>query len=63
MLALLVESGASFVPTSVCKLAYNALTRYPIDERYYFKVLSETLLIEQDFPHSFINLKVQLKNY
>ena len=47
----------------LAKLAYNALTRYPIDERYYFKVLSETLLIEQDFPYSFINLKVQLKNY
>lgn len=45
------------------RLAYNALNIYPLDERYYFKVLSETLLSEQDFPYSFINLKVQLKNY
>lgn len=45
------------------KLAYEALNIYPLDERYYFKALSETLLSEQDFPYSFINLKVQLKNY
>lgn len=45
------------------RLAYNALSCYPHSERYYFDVLSETLLSEQEIPYSFINLKVQLKNY
>lgn len=47
----------------LAKLAYEALNVYPLDKRYYFSVLSETLLSELDFPYSFINLKVQLKNY
>lgn len=47
----------------LARLAYNALACYPSNERYYFDVLSETLLSEQDIPYSFINLKVQLKNY
>ena len=45
------------------KLAYKALSVFPVYDRYFFTVLSETVLSEQDFSYSFINFKVQLKNY
>ena len=45
------------------ELAYKALSVYPHDKRYYFDILSESLLSEQEIAYSFINLKVQLKNY
>lgn len=44
-------------------LAYEALSKYPPNERYYFDVQSETLLSESEFFHSFVNIKVQLKKY
>lgn len=45
------------------KLAYKALSGFPVYDRYFFTALSETVLSEQDFSYSFINFKVQLKNY
>lgn len=44
-------------------LAYDALSIYPSNERYYFDVQSETLFSESEFSYSFVNIKVQLKNY
>lgn len=44
-------------------LAYEALSKYPPNERYYFDVQSETLLSESEFFYSFVNIKVQLKKY
>lgn len=44
-------------------LAYKVLSKYPSNERYYFDVKSETLLSESEFSYSFVNIKVELKNY
>lgn len=44
-------------------LAYEALSLFPTHERYYLDVQSETLLSEEELSYSFVNLKVQLKNY
>lgn len=44
-------------------LAYEALSKSPLDERYTFEVQSETVISERELPYSFLNVKVQLKNY
>lgn len=49
--------------SELASIAYKTLAVYPKDERYYFDVLSDTLLSEEDISYSFINLKVQIKNY
>lgn len=45
------------------KIAYDALRCYPINERYFFDILDESLISEGDIPYTFSNIKVQLKNY
>lgn len=45
------------------KIAYDALRCYPINERYFFDILDESLISEGDIPYTFSNIKLQLKNY
>ena len=44
-------------------LAYKVLSMYPSNGRYYFDVQSETLFSESELSYSFVNIKVELKNY
>lgn len=45
------------------KIAYASLRCYPLDERYFFDILDESLISEAEIPYTFSNIKVQLKNY
>ena len=45
------------------RIAYDALRCYPINERYFFDILDESLISEGDIPYTFSNIKLQLKNY
>lgn len=45
------------------KIAYDSLRCYPINERYFFDILDESLISEGDIPYTFSNIKLQLKNY
>ncbi len=45
------------------KIAYDALRCYPVNERYFFDILDESLISEGDIPYTFSNIKLQLKNY
>lgn len=45
------------------KIAYDALRCYPINERYFFDILDESLISEGGIPYTFSNIKIQLKNY
>lgn len=45
------------------KIAYDSLRCYPINKRYFFDILDESLISEGDIPYTFSNIKLQLKNY
>ena len=45
------------------RIAYKVLQGYPVSERWYFDVSSETVLSDRDMPYSFANIKVTLKSF
>lgn len=49
--------------SELTKIAYDSLRCYPLDERYFFDVLDESLISEAEIPYTLSNIKVQLKNY
>lgn len=49
--------------SELTKIAYDSLRCYPLDERYFFDVLDESLISEVEIPYTLSNIKVQLKNY
>lgn len=49
--------------SELAKVAYEVLQGYPITERWFFDVSSETILSERDIPYSFANIKVTLKKF
>lgn len=49
--------------SELTKIAYDSLRCYPLDERYFFDILDESLISEAEIPYTFSNIKVQLKNY
>lgn len=49
--------------SELTKIAYDSLRCYPLDERYFFDILDESLISEVEIPYTLSNIKVQLKNY
>lgn len=49
--------------SELCNIAYDSLKGYPVTERWFFDVSSETLISEQGIPYSFANIKVTLKRF
>lgn len=49
--------------SELTKIAYDSLRCYPLDERYFFDVLDESIISEAEIPYTLSNIKVQLKNY
>lgn len=49
--------------SELTKIAYDSLRCYPLDERYFFDILDESLISEAEIPYTLSNIKVQLKNY
>ena len=49
--------------SELTRIAYDCLSNYPVDERYFFDISDETLISEQEIPYSFSNIKVKLKKY
>lgn len=45
------------------RIASKALQGYPVSERWFFNVSSETIISEEDIPYSFSNIKVTLKHF
>lgn len=49
--------------TELTRIAFDSISCYPADERYFFDVSDETILTEQEIPYSFANIKVKLKKF
>lgn len=49
--------------SALSRLAYDTLQGYPVSERWYFDVSTETILSEEGIPYSFANIKVTLKRF
>lgn len=45
------------------RIAYEALKGYPVTERWWFDVSSETIIKEEGIPYSFSNIRVSLKRF
>lgn len=49
--------------SELTRIAFDSITNYPADERYFFDVSDETIMNEAEIPYSFSNIKVKLKNF
>ena len=49
--------------SELTRIAYDCLSNYPVDQRYFFDISDETLISEQEIPYSFANIKVKLKKF
>lgn len=45
------------------KVAFESLKGYPLNERWFFDVSSETLISEEEIPYTLSNIKVNFKKY
>lgn len=45
------------------QIAYDSLKGYPVTERWFFDVSSESIFSEEGIPYSFANIKVTLKSF
>ena len=49
--------------SELTRIAYDCLSNYPVDQRYFFDISDETLISEEEIPYSFSNIKVKLKKF